>query len=385
MEMVYLDHNATTPLDPRVATAIAEAAAGFPGNPDSPHRVGREARARLDQAKRSVADSIGARATEIIFTSGGTESCNLAVLGVARARAARGRHIVTTAVEHLAVLQSAKALEDEGFTVDRLPVDRDGMPDPDQFRAALREDTILVSVMLANNETGTLLPVRELASIAARREIPFHTDAVQALGKIPVSIDELGVDLLSGAAHKFYGPKSGGFLFVRRGTPIVPVRYGGHQQDGLRPGTVDVPAAVGLARALELAVGEMRDRTAHVNELVHQLQAGLLAVPGVTLNGPAAGRLPGTLNVTVKGVAAEALVIALDRDGFAVGTGSACATGAALPSHVLTAMGRSPREVTSSIRLSPGRGTGSAEIDRLATAFPAIVKRLREISSDRLS
>lgn len=378
---VYLDHNATTPLDPRVLEAMARAAADFPGNPESPHQAGREARSCLARAQRSIAAAIGAEPSEIIFTGGGTESCNLAVLGGSRARAPRGRHIVTTSVEHLAVLQSAKALEAEGFTVDRLPVDRDGIPDPDRFRAALREDTVLVSVMLANNETGTLLPVRDLAAIAAERKISFHTDAVQALGKIPVSVDDLGVDLLSGAAHKFYGPKSGGFLYVRRKTPLVPILHGGHQQDGLRPGTVDVPSAVGLATALELATDEMRDRTDHLDGLIRRLQAGLLAIPGVTLNGPADGRLPGTLNVTVRNIAAEALVIALDREGFAVGTGSACATGAALPSHVLSAMGRTPREVTSSIRLSPGRGTGPADIARLLQVFPTIVERLAAISS----
>jgi cysteine desulfurase len=381
MKPAYLDHNATTPLDPRVARAMDDAAIEFPGNPESPHRAGREARACLRAAARDLAAAIGARPEEIVFTSGGTESCNLAVLGAARACADRGRHLVTTAVEHVSVLRPAKALEAEGFTVDRLPVDRLGRPDPDRFRAALRKDTVLATVMLANNETGTLLPVRRLAAIAAERGIPFHTDAVQALGKIPISVDDLGIDLLSGAAHKFYGPKGGGFLYVRRGTPLLPILYGGHQQDGLRPGTVDVPAAVGVATALRLATEEMGARTAHLNGLVSILQAGLLQVPGVTLNGPESGRLPGTLNVTVCGIAAEALMIALDREGFAVGTGSACATGAALPSHVLTAMGLGPREVTSSIRLSPGRGTTTDDVARLLRVFPPIVERLRGISS----
>jgi cysteine desulfurase len=385
MKPVYLDHNATTPLDPRVAATMAEVATAFPGNPDSPHGPGRQARARLRVAQEDVAAAIGADPAEIIFTSGGTESCNLAVLGVARARAEHGRHVVITAVEHLAVLRSAKALTREGFSVELLPVDRDGLPDPEDLRRMLRDDTALVSVMLANNETGALLPVREMATIAAERGVPFHTDAVQALGKIPVAVDQLGVALLSGAAHKFYGPKGSGFLFVRRGTPILPVLCGGHQQDGLRPGTVDVPGAAGLATAIGLAMEEMPERAELQGHLTTRIEDRLLELPGVTRNGPEKGRLPGTVNITVADVAGEALMIALDREGFSVGTGSACATGAALPSHVLAAMGLKPREVTSSIRLSLGRGTGPDDIDRLLAVFPEVVERLRKLSTGTLS
>jgi len=385
MKPVYLDHNATTPLDPRVAATMAEVAAACPGNPDSPHQVGRQARARLREAQETVAAAIGADPAEIVFTSGGTESCNLAVLGVARAGADRGRHVVTTAVEHLAVLRSAQALEEEGFSVQRLPVDADGLPDPEELRRALRDDTVLVSVMLANNETGALLPVREMAAVAAERNVPFHTDAVQALGKIPVGVDPLGVALLSGAAHKFYGPKGCGFLYVRRGTPIKPVLCGGHQQDGLRPGTVDVPGAAGLASALALAIEEMEAHTKHLTPLTAHLEEGLLKLPGVVRNGPPTTRIPGTLNISVKAVAAEALMIALDREGFSVGTGSACATGAALPSHVLSAMGLLPRDVTSSIRLSLGRGTRAVDVERLLEIFPLVMERLRGYSPTPLS
>ncbi len=385
MKEVYLDHNATTPLDPRVAATMADVAAAFPGNPDSPHQVGRQARARLREAQEDVAAAIGANPAEIIFTSGGTESCNLAVLGVARAGADRGRHVVTTAVEHLSVLRSARALEEEGFSVERLPVDTNGLPDPEDLRRALRDDTVLVSVMLANNETGALLPVRKMAATAAEQDIPFHTDEVQALGKIPVGVDGLGVALLSGAAHKFYGPKGSGFLYVRQGTPLKPVLCGGHQQDGLRPGTVDVPGAAGLAFALALAIEEMDAHAKHLGPLTARLEEGLLGLPGVVLNGPTTGRLPGTLNITVNAVAAEALMIALDREGFSVGTGSACATGAALPSHVLSAMGLGPRDVTSSIRLSLGRGTRLVDVERFLGIFPSVVERLRKYSSTPLS
>ncbi len=379
MGPVYLDHCATTPLDPRVARVVARTAQEFPGNPDSPHQFGRRARARLEEARREVAQGIGADPGEIIFTSGGTESCNLALRGVARA--ASGRHLVVTAVEHPAVLRCAEALEEEGFLVDRVPVDRDGIPDPEEFGALLRPDTILASAMMANNETGAILPVRELAVIARDHGVPFHTDAVQALGKIPVPVTALGVDLLSGAAHKFHGPRGAGFLYARRGTVLAPLLHGGHQENGLRPGTADVPGAAGLAAALTLANREMEQHAAHLRRLGASLEAGLLTRPGVTLNGPAAGRLPGIVNVTVRGVAAEALMIALDREGFLVGTGSACATGAALPSHVLAAMGRDPREVASSLRISPGRGTTPEEIDRFHEAFAVLVGRLRRRSS----
>jgi cysteine desulfurase len=380
MKPVYLDHNATTPLDPRVAEEMARVAREFPGNPDSPHALGRAARARVAAARRSVAGEIEAQEEEIVFTSGGTESCNLAVLGVARAQRDRGRHVIITAVEHLAVLASARALENEGFEVERLPVDRDGLPDPEDLKRRLRDDTVLVSAMLANNETGAVLPVREMAARVRERGIPFHTDAVQALGKIPVSVRELGVTLLSGAAHKFYGPKGAGFLYVKRGTPIVPVLAGGHQQNGLRPGTVDPIGAAGLAAALELAGREEQARTAHLKALSEPLLAALLALPGVTLNGPREGRIPGTMNVAVSGVAAEALMIALDREGFCVGTGSACASGAALPSHVLSAMGRDAREVTSSVRICPGKGSKPEEIARLIEVLPGIIDRLASVS-----
>jgi cysteine desulfurase len=224
-----------------------------------------------------------------------------------------------------------------------------------------------------------------MAAAARDRGVPFHTDAIQALGKIPVDVDDLGVDLLSGAAHKFYGPKGGGFLYVRSGTALRPVLHGGHQQDGLRPGTVDVPAAAGVAAALRLATAELEATAERLERMVQHMEETLLALPGVTRNGPPTGRLPGTLNLTVSGVAAEALLIALDREGFSIGTGSACATGAALPSHVLTAMGRTPLEVTSSIRLSPGRGTAPADLERLREVFPEIVGRLRAIATGSVS
>jgi cysteine desulfurase len=379
MDIVYFDANATTPIDPRVAAEMARVERETPGNPSSAHRAGRAARAGLEDARERIAARIGARPREIVFTSGGTESINLALRG--RALAAGAGRLVTTAVEHPATLRTAGALERLGFAVTRLPVDADGRPELAAFDAALGDDTFLASVMLANNETGTILPVAELAGAARARGVLFHTDAVQALGKIPVDVERLGVDLLSAGAHKIGGPRGIGFLYVRGGTRIEPVLTGGSQEHGLRPGTVPVSLAAGFAAALDLAAEEAETRTAALTALRDRLRTGIEeGVPGVEWNSPAPGGLPNTLNLTVRGVSGEALLIALDQEGICIATGSACASGSALPSHVLTAMGRSVRDVTSSIRISLFPGNTAREAERFLAVLPGIVARLRAVS-----
>jgi cysteine desulfurase len=383
MSPVYLDHNATTPLDARVAEEISRVALATTGNPESPHSLGRAARASLERSRERIAAHLGAKPEEILILSGGTESDNLAILGAARAARERGRHLVTTVVEHPAVIGSMDLLEEEGFEVTRLTVDSDGLPSTGDFEAALRPDTVLASVMLANNETGALLPVAEMAATARARGVLFHTDAVQAVGKVPVLVDDLGVDLLSAAAHKLYGPRGVGLLYVRGGNvPMVPFLRGGHHEKGLRPGTSLTALAAGFALALDLAVGDLEARATRMRALADRMLAGLEgAIDGVALNGPRDLRLPNTVNVTIPGVGGEALLIALDREGFCVATGSACASGSALPSHVLTAMGMAPEDVGSSVRLSVGATTEEAEVNRFLEMLPDIVSRLRDISS----
>ncbi|MHC4470594.1 MAG: cysteine desulfurase family protein [Planctomycetota bacterium] len=382
MDPVYLDHNATTPLDPRVAEEISRVALAFPGNPESPHSLGRAARNSLEESRESIAASLGARPDEIAILSGGTESDNLAILGGARAARERGRHLVTTAVEHPAVLGSMDLLEEEGYEVTRLPVDAEGMPSVEEFEASLRPDTVLASVMLANNETGAIYPIPEMAARARERGVLFHTDAVQAIGKVPVNARELGVDLLSSAAHKLYGPRGIGLLFVRDGNvPLVPLLRGGHHEKGLRPGTSLTALAAGYAEALSLAVGELGARKARMQALSDRILEGVEAkIDDVKLNGPRENRLPNTVNVTIRGVGGEALLIALDREGFCIATGSACASGSALPSHVLRAMGMPDEEVSSSIRLTVGATTTEDEVGRFLEILPRVVDRLRAIS-----
>ena len=378
MRTTYFDHNATSPLDPRVAEEMERVYREVPGNPESAHSMGREARRELETARTTLAESIGARPREIILTSGGTESDNLALWGAALAAAGERRHLVVTSVEHPAVLDTARGLERTGYDVTYLPVDREGLPRVEDLEAAIGPDTLLVSVMLANNETGALLPVREMAEAIRGRGVLFHTDAVQALGKIPVNVDDLGVDLLSGAAHKLGGPRGVGFLYRRSGARLSPVTGGGSQEEGLRPGTPVTALAVGFARALSLAHEEMDGTTARLFAMTRRLREGVEEqVPDVLWNSPPEHRLPNTLNVTVCGAGGEAMLMGLDRDGFCVSTGSACATGAALPSPVLTAMGLDPEEVSSSLRLSLGPTNTDDEVEAFLDVFPSLVERVR--------
>lgn len=382
MKRVYMDYAATTPVRQEVAERVSRCLMDLWGNPSSVHSFGREARRVVEEAREEVACLIGARPDEVFFTSGGTEADNLAVLGVARRFEAKGRHIVTSAVEHHAVLHACEYLERAGFEVTRLRVDGSGLVDPDELRKAIRKDTILVSVMLANNEVGALQPIWELTAIAREAGVLFHTDAVQAAGNIPVDVKELGVDLMSMSAHKFYGPKGVGVLYVRKGVRLEPVLFGGGQERQLRPGTENVPGIAGMGAAAGLARREMSDRAARVASLREALVSGLRErMDGVRVNGhpDPRWRLPGIASVTLSGVEGESVLMNLDLKGVAASGGSACAAGSLEPSHVLLAMGLTPDEARGTIRFSLGSGNTMEDVDRVLEVLPPIVARLRRM------
>ncbi len=375
---LYLDHNATTPVDPRVADAMNDAVRGCFGNASSVHAFGQTAKAALDDARAAVADLVGARPNDVIFTGSGTEADNLAIRGVAEA--ADRRHLVASAIEHEAVLNTLKALAKRGWTTTLLPVGSTGVVDPADLEAAVTDRTALVSVMHANNEIGTLQPIARLAGIAHRHGALFHTDAVQTAGKLPIDVTALGVDLLSISAHKFNGPKGVGALWIRRGMRLVAPTTGGRQERNRRAGTENVPAIVGFGVAAELARGKLAAEAARLEALRDRLEAGMLErVADATVNGSGA-RVPNTTNISFRGVEAEALLIALDLEGIAVSTGSACSSGTLEPSHVLRAMGLTPRRAQSSIRFSLGLGNTEAEIERVLDVLPPLVAKLRALS-----
>lgn len=378
---LYLDHNATTPVDPRVADAMDDAVRKCFGNASSIHAFGQAAKAALDDARSAVAELLGARPNDVIFTGGGTEADNLAVRGAAEAALPAGRrHLVASAIEHEAVLNTLKALAKRGWTTTLLPAGPAGVVDPADLEAAVGDRTALVSVMHANNEIGTVQPVARLAEIAHGRGALFHTDAVQSAGKIPIDVAALGVDLLSISAHKFNGPKGVGALWVRRGMRLVAPTTGGRQERNRRAGTENVPAVVGLGAAAALAGGKLGAEAARLGALRDRLEAGLLErVPDAAVNG-SGERVPNTTNVSFPGVEAEALLIALDLEGVAVSTGSACSSGTLEPSHVLRAMGLTPRRAQSSIRFSLGLGNTAADVERVLDVLPPLVARLRALS-----
>ena len=378
---VYLDHSATTPVRPEVLAAMLPYFGADAGNASSLHMAGQRAKRALEESRQTVARVLGAQPREIYFTSGGTESDNQAIIGVAQALRHKGRHLITSAIEHHAVLNTCHYLEGQGFEVTVLPVDRYGLVDLDQLRASLRDDTILVSIMLANNEVGTVEPVAEITRIAHERGVLVHTDAVQAMAKMPVRIPELGVDLLSLTAHKFCGPKGVGVLYVRQGAPLVPLFYGGHQESALRPGTQNIPGIVGLAMALRLAHNELDREPARLTTLRDRLQADILArIPDAQVNGHPTARLGNILNISLGQVDGEALLMALDIKGVAVSTGSACNAGSAEPSHVLTAMGVEPSYIRGSLRFSLGHSTTEDDIAYALEALVEVVERLRALA-----
>jgi cysteine desulfurase len=382
---IYLDHNATTPVDPAVITAVAEAMRDEFGNASSVHHFGQRAKARLDDARQQVATLIGGNATEVVFTSGGTEADNFALRGVAEALEPLGkRHLVTSAIEHEAVLRTMTALERRGWRVTRVAPDRHGVVQIADVEAALTDETALLSLMHGNNELGTLQPIAECAAVAHARGIVVHTDAVQTVGKVPVDVQALGVDLLSLSGHKLYGPKGVGALWIRRGTRLLATMTGGKQERSRRAGTENVPAIVGLGLAAHIALARLESDAATQTTLRDTLEQGVLArVEGTHVNGAGARRVPNTTNIGFEGIEAESLLIALDLEGFAVSTGSACSSGTLEPSHVLKAMGLPLHDTQNALRISLGRHTTPADVDALIDALPPIVTRLRTLTDRR--
>jgi cysteine desulfurase len=383
---IYLDYNATTPVDRAVLEAMLPYFAANFGNASSIHSSGQRGRSAVDAARDSVAALIGAKAAEVVFTSGGTEADNLALFGAVMASDQTRKHVITTAIEHHAVLNAAQALEKQGIDVTYVSVGSDGVVDPQDIRRELRPETILISVMHANNELGTIQPIEEIGRIAAEADVYFHCDAVQSAGKVPLDVNRLGVDLLSVSAHKIYGPKGVGALYVRSGTPLEPQFHGGHHERDRRPGTENVPGIVGFGKAAELAkmnCGIDAARVAVLRDRLEEMLTGSLG--SVHVNGDRALRVANTTNLAFAGAGGEALVIALDLQGISCATGAACSSGAVEPSHVLLAIGLSADEARSSLRFSLGRATTSDEVDRAIAIIPATVERLRALSPRTLA
>ena len=383
---VYFDHNATTYMREEVIEAMLPFLRTRFGNASSLHFFGQENRGVIDEAREHVASFIGAEPAEVIFTAGGTESDNIAIRGVVKALREKfpEPHLITSAIEHPAVLRTCEALEKEGVSVTYLPCRRDGSIDPADLEQAVTGKTILASIMVSNNETGVIQPLREISCILRERGILLHIDAVQGMGKIPVDVGALGADLLSISAHKFYGPKGIGALYVRRGTPVEPVYTGGHQENGLRPGTENIPAIVGFGEACRLSAEHLEEEMVRIGALRDRLQEGILEkVPHVHINGGGASRVPNTCNVTVPGIEGEAMSLNLSMLGFALSSGSACATGDPEPSHVLKAMGLDPVEAQGALRISLGICNTGEDVDAFLEIFPQVVKRLRDLSPIR--
>ena len=375
---VYLDHNASTPVHPEVVEAMLPYFSERFGNPSSVHAFGREAREGLDNARQQIAHFLSVGKEEIVFTSGGTESDNMAIKGVALAH--RKGHIITSQIEHHAVLRTCQNLETLGFDVTYLPVDGSGLVDPDEVRRSLRPDTILISVMHANSEIGTVQPAREIGRIARERGVPFHVDAVQTFGKLPIDVDAFGIDLLSFSGHKIYGPKGVAGLFIRKGTKMVSVQHGGEHERRRRAGTENVAGIVGFGKAVEIRARDMAEEAVRVSALRDRLWEGISArVPDVRLNGHPTERLPGTCNMCFKNVESESIVLGLDLKGIAVSAGSACTSGNVEPSYVLVAMGVPVDWAMGSVRCSLGRGTTAEDIDYVIEATVPLVDKLRNL------
>lgn len=381
MKRIYLDNAATTPTSPEVFGAMQPYFSEFYGNPSSIHSFGQEAREAVEKARDQLVSLLGARSEEIIFTSGGTESDNTVLLGVAYALKDKGNHIITTSVEHHAILETGKFLEKQGYQVTLLPVDRYGMVSPDDVKKAITPKTILVSVMHANNEMGTIQPVAEIARIAREAGVYCHTDAVQTVGHTPLSVKDLGIDLLSISAHKFNGPKGVGALYIRKGTRLSPFMRGGEQERNLRAGTHNVPGIVGLGKAAEIAQKSLPDEMARTIKLRDRLAHGILGnIKNTYLNGHPTNRLPGNVNVSLDFIEGESVLLNLDLEGICASTGSACSSASLEPSHVLLAMGIAPEKAHCSIRFSLGTQNTEADVDRVLEALPRIVAKLRAMS-----
>ena len=380
MNRIYLDHAATTPMRREVIEAMQPYLSQYFGNPSSLHHFGKEAANAINDAREKVAQILSARPDEIVFVSGGTESDNLAVLGVAYANRDRGKHIITTQIEHYAVLEPCRFLEREGWRVTYLPVDRSGMVDPEDVREAMTDETVLISVMHANNEIGTLQPLKEIGVLAKERGAYFHTDAVQTFSHIPIQVDEIHADLLSFSGHKFYGPKGVGGLYVRKGTAITPYLHGGYQEFRLRAGTENVAGIMGVGKAAQLATLEMDAQTAYITALRDKLVKALLEIEGIRLNGHPSQRLPNNINITAELVDGEAMLINLDFKGIAVSTGSTCTAASKGPSHVLTAIGLSYEDARSALRITLGKDNTEQEIEYFLEVFKDGGSNLRKMS-----
>jgi cysteine desulfurase len=375
---IYLDYAATTPVEPEVVRAMLPYFDKKFGNPSSLHSWGREAKLAIDQARESIAELISAKPEEIIFTSGGTEADNLAIKGIAMAK--KSGHIITSAIEHHAILNTCRWLEKVGFEITYLPVDRYGFVNPKDVEEAIKKNTILVTIMHSNNEIGTIEPIEKIAKICAQHNIPLHTDAVQSFGKIPLNVKRLGVDMLSASSHKIYGPKGAGCLYVRSGLRLTPMLHGGHQEFEIRVGTENVPAIVGFGKAVQISKRVMAKEYVRLKKLKNKLVKGVAKIPDCRLNGHPTRCIPGIANFSFDRIEGESLVLKLDMAGIATSTGSACAERELKPSHVLTAIGLSHVQAHGSLRISLGRHTTENDIDYLLEILPKAVEELRAIS-----
>lgn len=381
MRRVYLDNNATTPVDPQVVEAMLPYFTETFGNASSIHSFGQQARAAVERAREQVAALIGARPAEVVFTAGGTESDNLAILGIVCGAEAEKKHVITTQIEHSAVLNTCQALEKDGVAVTYLPVSREGRICTDELRRAIRPETVLISVMHANNEIGSIQPMEEIGRIATETDVYFHTDAVQSAGKVPIDVEKFQVDTLALSGHKLNAPKGIGALYLRKGLRLKPVMHGGHHERDRRPGTENVAGIVGMGKAAEIARTRLAENGPRVAALRDKLEQGILArVPHARINGGRAHRTPNTTNLSFEFIEGESLVIALDLKGVACSTGAACSSGAIAPSHVLTAIGLKPEEARGSLRLSLGCHTTADDIDYALSVIPGVVEHLRQLS-----
>lgn len=378
---IYLDHAATTPIDPRVYEAMQPYFTEKFGNPSSIYQTGQIARNAIERARLEVANILGALPDEIIFVAGGTESDNLAIFGVARANQHKGKHIITSKIEHHAVLHPCEQLEKEGFEVTYIPVEKNGIVDPEKVKNAMRDDTILVSIMYANNEVGTIQPIAKIGRTCKKRGIPFHTDACQASGALPLNVDKLHLDLMTINGSKMYGPKGIGVLYIRKGTAIKPIMFGGEQEKKMRPGTENVPGIIGFAKALQLAEESREKESVRLCDLRdYMIREILTRIPKVELNGDLIQRLPNNVNVSVLEIEGEALLLRLDMKGISASSGSACTSGSLDPSHVILALGKTHFVAHGSIRFSLGKSTTKKDIDYVLDILPKIVDDLRAIS-----
>ncbi|MFP4457016.1 MAG: cysteine desulfurase NifS [Clostridia bacterium] len=381
MKKVYLDHSATTPIREEVLQTMVPYLSNVYGNASSVHTWGQEARIAVEEARESIANLIGATSSEIYFTSGGTEADNIALFGTVRAKEKKGKHIITSVIEHHAVLDAAHELETRGYDVTYIPVDKEGIISVDDVASAIREDTVLISIMLANNEIGTIQPIKEISKLTKDKGIILHTDAVQAAGSMKLDVNDLGVDMMTISAHKFYGPKGVGALYVRKGPRPKPLFYGGMQEKKIRPGTESVANIVGMQKALELAVSEMEETNERIkylrNKLINEVEKN---ISEVVLNGHREKRLANNANISFLYIEGEALILSLDAKGVAVSSGSACTSGSLDPSHVLMSMGMDHQQAHGSLRMTLGRSTTEEDIDYVLEVLPEIVDRLRAMS-----